>query len=103
MDSGALCVMMVLVALMLTQCANSWDTQELQTMITSLACECDEILRITLSRYYENKSISICIQTCIHLATYTVNTVLTARSYSHEADDCMISLPHWPKETLILY
>ena len=29
MDSGALCVMMVSVALMLTQCASSWDTQGL--------------------------------------------------------------------------
>ena len=29
MDSGALCVMMVSVATMLTQCASSWDTQEL--------------------------------------------------------------------------
>ena len=39
MDSGALCVMMVSALLMLTQCANSWDTQVLQDMTTSLTCE----------------------------------------------------------------
>ena len=47
MDSGALCVMMVSVSLMLTQCANNWDTQELWYMTTSLVCELIENTRLS--------------------------------------------------------
>ena len=39
MDSGALCVMMVLILLMLTQCANSWGTQEHLATTMALKCE----------------------------------------------------------------
>ena len=39
MDSGALCVMMVSVQMMLIQCVNNWDTQELRTKSILLDCE----------------------------------------------------------------
>ena len=38
MDSGELCVMMGLVKLMLTLCANNWDTPELRDT-TAYPCE----------------------------------------------------------------